>query len=510
MNETSYGFLFVFSLLPILASFIAYFKGRNQLALWLLIFGGLCLRLTLISFDQYLHQWDERFHALVAKNMMSNPFKPMLISDPVLEYNYKHWWNNHIWVHKQPLFLWQIAISLKIFGISEFAVRIPSALMGTALIYFVYHIAMYWSKNEKVAYLAALLSALSFFQLGLTVGNINLDHNDLSFLFYITVSIWAWTKYLQKINLQWSITVGFFIGCAILIKWLTACVIFGGWGLYILLNQSHRKSFISYLHILFAIATAALIVVPWQIYIMHEFPLEAAYSYELNRLHITKALDGHSGSNWYHLRIFRTNYRYYLGGFMLLGITISLFKRTRPIRSLSIVFLSMIVVVYGFFSIIVATKMPAFTFMISSLVYLYMALGIIVLLERFLNQISISGVVKRFCEVVFFVVISFSILRPVEIIDFRTNPDKTTLQQIEHTEIFKSIDQKWIDEYIIFNCLPFEQFELMFYRGGIAYAGFPTKQELQTLKKKGYKIAWFPPWDNEKIPDYMEGKIIKY
>ncbi len=38
-----------------------------------------------------LHDWDERYHALVAKNMIEQPFKPMLYKNPVLPYDYKDW-----------------------------------------------------------------------------------------------------------------------------------------------------------------------------------------------------------------------------------------------------------------------------------------------------------------------------------------------------------------------------------------------------------------------------------
>lgn len=65
--------------------------------------------------------------------MMSKPLAPMLRTEPVLDYNYKDWSNNHIWLHKQPLFLWQMAISMKIFGVNEFGLRFPSAFLCACL-----------------------------------------------------------------------------------------------------------------------------------------------------------------------------------------------------------------------------------------------------------------------------------------------------------------------------------------------------------------------------------------
>src|SRR3989304_1374435 len=89
-------------------------------SIFLLLLAGLILRIY-ISSDFYLHSWDERFHALVAKNLINHHLKPTLYDNPILQYDYKCWVGNHIWVHKQPLSLWTIALSLWIFGINEIA-----------------------------------------------------------------------------------------------------------------------------------------------------------------------------------------------------------------------------------------------------------------------------------------------------------------------------------------------------------------------------------------------------
>src|SRR3989304_1111089 len=106
-------------------SIIFFLKNKIRTALFLLFSVSLLLRLMMTTIDPYIHLWDEQFHALVAKNMMQNPFTPMMYANPVLDYDYTQWWSNHVWLHKQPLFLWCIAISYKIFGLNEFALRLP-------------------------------------------------------------------------------------------------------------------------------------------------------------------------------------------------------------------------------------------------------------------------------------------------------------------------------------------------------------------------------------------------
>ena len=63
---------------------------------------GFCIRLFMAHIDPFLHNWDERFHAIVAENMMKQPFKPMLYSQTFINYDPNSWCCNTVWLHKQP------------------------------------------------------------------------------------------------------------------------------------------------------------------------------------------------------------------------------------------------------------------------------------------------------------------------------------------------------------------------------------------------------------------------
>ena len=106
----------------------------------------------------------------------------MLYVNPVLDYDYKLWCCNHIWLNKQPLFLWQMALSMKVFGINEFGLRFPSALLGAIQVLLVYRIGSI-ALSRRVGYIAAFLFALNHFNLELTSGSFGRDHNDLVFAF---------------------------------------------------------------------------------------------------------------------------------------------------------------------------------------------------------------------------------------------------------------------------------------------------------------------------------------
>src|SRR5688572_1561849 len=117
-----------------LGSVAFFIRNKISWSIALLVLGSFFLRLEMASLDPFLHNWDERFHALVSKNMMEDPFRPMLYKHPALPYDYTSWCCNHIWIHKQPLFLWQMAGSMKIFGVNEVALRLPSVIMGALMV----------------------------------------------------------------------------------------------------------------------------------------------------------------------------------------------------------------------------------------------------------------------------------------------------------------------------------------------------------------------------------------
>ena len=255
----------VLGLLPFILCLKLYFlDDKRELGLICLLVSAFILRMLFATWDPYLHNWDERYHALVAKNMMSDPFKPMLRLDPIFPYKFKAWCCNHVWLHKQPLFMWQMALSMKMFGANEFAVRLPSVLMGTIQVYFIFSIVKIWLKDNAIAFKAAFFSSLVYLPLEMVAGRHALDHNDLSFLFYLTAGIWALCKYMESERKLFAFLIALFIAAAVLIKWLTALLVFGGWGLYLL--QS-KFAFKNYLSLLVCMLLSGALFLPWQLYL---------------------------------------------------------------------------------------------------------------------------------------------------------------------------------------------------------------------------------------------------
>ena len=92
--------------------------------------------------------------------MLAHPFIPTLYDAPIFPFDYRSWTSNHIWVHKPPITLWLIMASLKLCGINEVAVRLPSLVFSSLGTLLTYSIARHFFR-EQTALLAAFFYAIN-------------------------------------------------------------------------------------------------------------------------------------------------------------------------------------------------------------------------------------------------------------------------------------------------------------------------------------------------------------
>lgn len=365
-------------------------KAHYHWALLVLTLAGGCVYVFAARLCPYLSPWDEQFHALVAKSCMSHPLTPTLYDEAIVEgHDYTSWIGAHVWLHKQPLFLWQIALCFKLFGVSEFTLRLSSVIQCTLLIPIVYQIAKRLTQNINTAFLAGVATACSWFLIRLTTGLENTDHNDVCFVFYVTASLWAFVEYLhhEREKWVWVLLIGLFSGAAVLTKWLAGFLVFLCWGLYLL--AEHRFAFRQWKvsHLLAAVGITLAIVLPWQLYILSQFPDLAQQELFYNFKHINNAVESHQGSFWYPLIVlplqyFGHGYRCQTATFewnlhaiicyIVLGF--GYFRLLKGLRknSLRWMVVGTTLFVLVFFGL-AGTKMPAFTFILCSFGFLSIA-----------------------------------------------------------------------------------------------------------------------------------------
>ncbi len=499
----------IIGLILLLFSLITFqYREDKKLSLILLILGGFSVRLFAALLNSYLSLWDEQFHALVAKNMMEHPFEPMLYKNHVIPYDPINWINGHIWLHKQPLFLWQMALSMKIFGVSIFGLRLPSVLMSTAIIYFIYKIGKI-SVNKSTGYYGALLFALSNFAIELTAGTLHTDHNDVAFLFYLVASIWAWVEYetcTGKRKKQFLILIGLFSGCAILVKWLTGLLVFSGWGISIFLSKERRTLWKHYLHLLLSFAIALVVFLPWQLYILNAFPLLSKHEYALNSKHFVEVIEGHGGDFWWHF----TNAEAVYGlGILFIVFCFTVFYMSLKNKIFKIAFLTYVLLVYVFFSI-AATKMIAFTYSVSFLLYLSIGL---VITEFFERVIKSPDYLPKKIQYTIYTTLILGIISGINL-DVEKIQEYHTLYKKEEnsylhnklktTPFIRTFSEKFAptEDYVLFNCRPDDNIPFMFFNELVAaYSFIPDSNTIIQVKQQGHKVVVF---DDKQLPSYLQ------
>ena len=489
------------SALLALGSGVAWHRGRLVPAVALLMGAAFLVRLLMSSLDPFLHDWDERFHALVAKNMISQPLTPLLRAEAVLPYDYRAWCCNHIWLHKQPLFLWQMALSMKVFGVNELALRLPSALLGSLVLYPVYRLGCLLF-DPDTGYLGALLAAFAFYQLEQTSGVIGMDHNDVAFAAYVTAGLWAYSEYRGSAHpWRWVVLVGLFAGAAVLCKWLVGLIVYAGWGLATLLHTPRRWA--EYGRLAASVVAAGAVALPWQLYTAWRFPAESAHERAYNARHFAEALEGQAHEWYYHFEMLATHYGA-LQWLMPLGLALAL---RSPRRQALVPALVVLVLIYAFFTA-AATKMYSYTYVVSALLLLLAAVPLAAAarwLRARTGRLAPAGLAAGLVAVVLLDA------RPWAIVGYHFQEQMgavsgATLGRASRTanaDLYRHLNEAVPSGYLIFNALGSDELPAMFYCDRPVYGWWPSETALRSLQAQGWRLAFFPDHHDQHPPDYL-------
>lgn len=371
LPETSKIFL-TCSVIVLLLSLVFLFRFPNNRWNYLGLFAAVALAgFGFAYIDPFLHPWDEQFHALVAKNMLDHPFHPTLMEGSRTDFDYTMWIDNNTWLHKQPLFLWQIALSLKLFGSNLIALRLPSILMHAATACLIFSMGKRYV-NHFFAVLAAVLYGFSGFVLDFVSGVQGMDHNDIAFTFYVTASFWSWLKYTETRQLKWAVITGLFAGGAVLCKWLVGLIVFAGWGLVLLVIDRSRKEWKAFFY---ALVTTIVVVAPWQLYCLAVFPVEYKHEMAYNSLHYFHSVEQHGGPWSFYFEGMKKLYGAgeVLRFFVLIGLLIAFIKGFRKRNPAFLFAASIFLGIYLFF-MGAATKLEGYVLIVAPLGFILFVL----------------------------------------------------------------------------------------------------------------------------------------
>jgi len=476
-------------LLFVLSVISFFFLHKKTIALILLVAGTFCLKTGVVQLDPFINWWDEQYHAVVAKNMVSDPFHPVLYNDPAVPYDYHNWTMNHTWVHKQPMFLWQMAAGMRIFGVNEFGLRFHMIVMAVILSLAIFRMGKILF-SERTGFIASLFFSTNYYGIMLMSGHEHTDHNDFTFMFYVMMSCWSCLEYHRSGNWKFLILTGFFSGCAVLTKWLTGLLVFSGWGIAILADKNLRNNLKSYLHISLSLLVCIAVFLPWQLHIHYSFPVESKYESELAGKHFFEVIEGHDGAWDYHIQklkdtFFKLNYVWYY----ILALMFY-FVYSSKILFHKVTITGWILILFLFFSL-AATKMPAFTYVIIPLLYLLLAFTLDKIIGVFEKN---KKWIAHTLSVIFILFLSFKNLQTEKLFqNFSVKSDDAVyrIQRMNDLAAIKSLYESMDEKTLVFNCRPGEAMMVMFYTSYMAYEFYPNRQLFDELTQKGYKIALF-------------------
>jgi len=444
---------------------------RNNYGIALIIILSIALVLRLfVAADGYLHNWDERYHALVAKNLIKHPLKPTLYDNPVLPYNHNNWIANHVWLDKGPVPLWSMAISILTFGTNEYSVRIPAMILSLLSVYLTFLIGKNLF-NERIGLLASFFHAINGLIIEVAGGRVSSDSVETFFVFFVQLAVLlSILTITHKKGVWFSILIGLVTSLAFLSKWTPALIVFPVWlaGEFFAANKPVRR-IIS--ELMLGVASFLIITLPWLIYIYSQFPQEAVYVIRKFVLAYDVTLEQHQGPFYYYFQNLGMVFGEVIWIVLLPAIYLMIKKKTDWRMVILNIWWLIPFVIFTF----AATKRHTYL--------LISAPAFFTILSYYLFFIWQHQGLKRW---VLYLVTFLLILLPVRYTIERVKPFNNTERDPAWSDEIKALDGKFDKNTVFVN--EDHAIEGMFYTDYIFYGGMPKPEEIQLLKEKGYNV----------------------
>ncbi len=258
----------------------------------------------------HLFDWDEINFAEAAREMIVT--KNWLS----VQINYLPFWE------KPPLFIWMQAISMKIFGVNEFAARLPNALCGIATLLVLFRLGRS-IKNSMFGVLWTMVYACSilpfiYFKSGII---------DPWFNLFIFIGIYYISKFThysdRKERNKCVFFSASFIGLAVLTKGPVALLIFGLATISYFLVEKFKVKF-NFGHILIFILTFSFVGGFWFILQIISGNTNVVYDFFIYQIRLFQTKDaGHGGFLLYHFVVL------FFGVFPASIFTLRSFKKSK-------------------------------------------------------------------------------------------------------------------------------------------------------------------------------------
>lgn len=267
-------------------------------SLALILAFGFAVRLRAAN-HPYISQWDEAYHALVAKNLTAHPLEPTLYEEKVLPADDRDWTKARVWLHKPPLPLWLMSAGIAAFGEGELSFRLPAVFLDTLAILLIYLLALelFGHSSRLAGLFAAAFYAVNPLMIRLVSGRIPDDTPHVANVFFITCTVFLFAVAARKNSRAYAAAAGLSLGLGTLC--MTAVALLGlAASLPLLLSARGAR--------LLAVAALAFVAaaLPWPLYCLSRWPDLWRHESALQTSHLLTALEGHAHAWWWYVKIY--------------------------------------------------------------------------------------------------------------------------------------------------------------------------------------------------------------
>ncbi|MBC2639955.1 MULTISPECIES: glycosyltransferase family 39 protein [unclassified Rhodococcus (in: high G+C Gram-positive bacteria)] len=127
---------------------------------------------------------------------------------------------NSITVDKPPMSLWLMSLSVRIFGLSSWAMLVPQALLGVGSVALLYATVKRWF-GAPAGLLAGLVLALT----PIAVLMFRFNNPDALLVLLMIAAVWAMLRAVEDGRTRWMVLTGVFVGLGFLTKQLQVMLV---------------------------------------------------------------------------------------------------------------------------------------------------------------------------------------------------------------------------------------------------------------------------------------------
>ncbi len=273
--------------------------------------------------------------------------------------------NPDLWNTKPPLMIWLQVVCMKIFGVSELGLRLPSALAGFLTVILLMLFLRRWLYRFWPGFIASLILITSFGYVNIHVTRTG-DYDSLLVLF-LTAGAFSFYNYLESSSRKQLLLSGLFLWMGIMTKGVHGILFLPGLFIWAIV-QKKVKSHLFNRYFLATISGTILLSICYYVIREQLSPgyLNAVWQNEIMGRYF-EVSEGNKGDIWFYYDMLSKHHYVYWFWLLPCGLVAGVFSREVIIRRITW-FSFIILITYGLIISLSKTKLewyeaPMFPFM---------------------------------------------------------------------------------------------------------------------------------------------------